>query len=234
VLASCLGADELIFVKDVGGVFTADPSLIPESEKLLEISAIDAHLLSSGGAKIFHDKVFRLKKPDLNIRIISKEEDLSETGSIVVGGLPDLEIFLADELIHEVSLIGCEAKKSNMIQNILEKMTPIGLRINRIEVGKNSLRVSLTNDARAVFKTFHEFLNKYDLKGASIKENLINVKIQGKKIDQIKTRIPVLLNEHGVHSIYADVTQVSLTVDQSSLEEIIYSLTTQNFSDCIN
>jgi aspartate kinase len=82
VLSRCLNADELVLVKDVGGVYTADPHLVQDSGMLKEISTKDAYLLSGSGAKVLHEKVFNYKNPELDIRIISRGEPLTETGTM--------------------------------------------------------------------------------------------------------------------------------------------------------
>ena len=220
VLSRCLGADELVLVKDVGGVFTADPNLVPDSRMIPEISTKDAYLLSSGGAKVLHDKVFKHKNPELSIRIISKGDDLSETGTLVNGGVPDLNIILSDELIHEVSLVGDNASKSHVVREAVDRVASIGGIIHSVEACENSLCVCFTHDPLITLKTLHELVPRYGLKAISLKENLKLVTLQGKNIAKVKERIPELLDEPGVHRIYADSVQVTLTVDQTFAEEV--------------
>ena len=220
VLSRCLGADELVLVKDVGGVFTADPSLVPSSEKLTEISTKDAYLLSSSGAKVLHDKVFQYKDPELNIRIISKDEDLSETGTLVNGGLSDLDILVSGEEIHEISLVGEGVSKTQIVKDAVDRVASIGGIIHRVEVFENVLCVCFTHDALIILKALHELVPRHGLRAISIKENLRLVTIQGKNIDQVKARIPELLLEPGVHRICIDSSQVSLVVEQVMVEEI--------------
>ena len=220
VLSRCLGADELVLVKDVGGVFSADPNLVPASEKLPEISTKDAYHLSSGGAKVLHDKVFRYKNPELNIRIISKGDELSETGTVVNGGIPDLDIRVSDEVIHEVSLIGTGVSMSHIVKDTVGRISSIGGIIHNFEASDNCLRVCFTHDALIALKSLHELVRYYGLKAISLKENLKLVSIQGKNIEQVKARIPELLLDPRIHRVTADSVQVTLTADESLVEEL--------------
>ena len=220
VLSRCLGADELVFVKDVGGVFTADPNLVPASEKLDEISTKDAYLLSRGGAKVIHDKVFRHKNPELNIRIISQGGDLSETGTVLNGEIPDLDILVSDEAIHEISLVGGDASKSHVLKDTVDRIASIGGIIHSVEACDNSLCVCFTHDALITLKALHELVSRYGLKAISLKENLRLVTIQGRNIDQVKARIPELLLDQRVHRVYADSVKVTLAVEQAFVDEV--------------
>jgi len=220
VLSRCLGADELVLVKDVGGVFSADPNLVPASEKLDELSIKDAYHLSSGGAKVIHDKVFRHKNPELNIRIISKGEGLSETGTVLNGEILELDILVSDEAIHEVSLVGEDASKSHVVKDTVDRLASIGGIIHSFEACENSLCVCFTHDALIALKSLHELVPRYGLKAISLKENLRLVTLQGRNIDQVKARIPELLLDQRVHRIYADSAKVTLAVEQAFVEEV--------------
>lgn len=221
VLSRCLEADELVLVKDVGGVFTADPNLVAGSEMIQKISTREAYLLSSGGAKVLHDKVFRHKNPELGIRIISKGDDLSGTGTLVDGGFPDLDIIISDELVHTVSLVGENASKSHVVKEAVDRIAYIGGIIHSINACGNSLSVCFTHDALITLKALHELVPHYGLKAISLKENQKLVTIQGKKLERVKHQLQALLDNHQVHSITTDHTQVTLTIDQSIAGEII-------------
>lgn len=56
VLAACLDAEELIIWTDVDGVYQCDPRLVPEAQKLRQLSFSEALELSHFGAKVLHPK----------------------------------------------------------------------------------------------------------------------------------------------------------------------------------
>ncbi len=56
IIGSCLDADEIWLFKDVKGLMTADPKIIPEAKIIRKISYIEAMELAYFGAKILHPK----------------------------------------------------------------------------------------------------------------------------------------------------------------------------------
>jgi len=106
VLAACLDADELILVKDVGGVYSADPKKVPSAKPLRELSSWEAELLASTGAKVLHGKVFRYKPDTLPIRIVSKDQPLSGEGTLITGTIPELEVSLNKSPVTALTVIG--------------------------------------------------------------------------------------------------------------------------------
>lgn len=221
VLARCLSADELVLVKDVGGVYSADPHLVEGSEILREISTKDAYLLSGNGAKVLHDKVFRHKNPELDIRIISRGEVLAETGTVVRGDLPNLEVSVDSERIHEASLVGEGATHSQVVQDAVDRITSIGGVVHSVEATEGKLAVCFSHDALTALKTLHELVAHHELKSISLKENLRRVSVQGKDIEAIRAKIPSVLGLGGVYRVKVDQTGVSFTVEERALDEIL-------------
>ncbi len=56
ILASCLEADEIWIWKDVGGIMTADPKLVPEAGTIPVLSYAEAAELAYFGAKVLHPR----------------------------------------------------------------------------------------------------------------------------------------------------------------------------------
>lgn len=220
VLARCLDADELVLVKDVGGVYSADPHLVEDSEKLGEISTRDAYLLSGNGSKVLHDKVFRHKNPELDIRLISRGEALTETGTVVRGDLPSIEVSIDDERIHEASLIGDGAEKSQVVQEAVDRLTSIGGVVHSIEASEGKLTISFTHDALIALKTLHELVAHHGLKSISLKENLRRITVSGKDIKLIRSKIPEIICLTGVYCVKTDQTGVSITVEEGALDHV--------------
>ena len=63
ILASGLGADEVVIWTDVDGVLTADPRLVPDARIIREISYREAAELAYFGAKVLHPKTLRAVMP---------------------------------------------------------------------------------------------------------------------------------------------------------------------------
>ena len=54
IVGAVVGADEIQIWKDVDGIMTADPRIVPEAERIAEISFQEAAELASFGAKVLH------------------------------------------------------------------------------------------------------------------------------------------------------------------------------------
>jgi bifunctional aspartokinase / homoserine dehydrogenase 1 len=71
VIAACLGAKSCDFIKDVAGLFTADPFLVPGALPVLDLSYAEAGALARGGANILHpDCVEPLRASAVPLRIL--------------------------------------------------------------------------------------------------------------------------------------------------------------------
>ena len=106
LLAQCLGAEELVLVKDVEGIYSADPHKVEDAVPLETLEAWDAHLLASNGSKILHSKVFMNKNDGLPIRIASSSGSLGEGGTVIRGNVPNLILEQYDKPVLKVTVIG--------------------------------------------------------------------------------------------------------------------------------
>ena len=85
-LAASLGAETCQIYTDVEGVYTADPRLIPEAQKLKEISYEEMLELASYGAKVMHLRAVELG--ELNkIPILVASSFTDSPGTLIHGGV---------------------------------------------------------------------------------------------------------------------------------------------------
>ncbi|MCP8315576.1 MAG: aspartate kinase, partial [archaeon] len=85
LLGSCLNAKEVVLVKDVGSILSADPSKVEGSVPIDILDPEEAYILTAGGAKILQAKALRYKKDDLIIRVISLENESLTSGGTLIG-----------------------------------------------------------------------------------------------------------------------------------------------------
>ncbi|EQD73389.1 secreted protein containing Aspartate/glutamate/uridylate kinase domain protein, partial [mine drainage metagenome] len=74
VTATALGylleAEEVVLVKDVPGIFDADPRAVASARPLPEITADDAETLARGGSRVIAPDAFRFLRPGTRLRVI--------------------------------------------------------------------------------------------------------------------------------------------------------------------
>ncbi len=85
-LAASLGAEICQIYTDVEGVYTADPSLIPEAQQLSEIGYEEMLELASYGAKVVHPRAVELGEL-FNIPILVASSFSGSPGTLIYGGV---------------------------------------------------------------------------------------------------------------------------------------------------
>jgi len=85
-LAASLGAEVCQIYTDVDGVYTADPSLIPEAQQLSEIGYEEMLELASYGAKVVHPRAVELGEL-FNISILVASSFTNSSGTLIHGGV---------------------------------------------------------------------------------------------------------------------------------------------------
>ncbi len=85
-LAAGLGAEVCQIYTDVEGVYTADPRLVPEAQRLSEIGYEEMLELASYGAKVMHSRAVELGEL-FNIPILVASSFTDSPGTLIHGGV---------------------------------------------------------------------------------------------------------------------------------------------------
>ncbi len=94
LLATALGADEVVLVTSTPGILTGDPKLVSNPRVLKTISMKSLIGIADSGTKFIHRKALRYKDPNINIRVIpNRAGRLDAQGTQITGGpLPEFEV----------------------------------------------------------------------------------------------------------------------------------------------
>jgi aspartate kinase len=84
-LATSLGAEACQIYTDVEGVFTADPKIVPEAQKLSEIGYEEMLELATYGAKVTHPRAVELGEL-FNVPILVASSFTESPGTLIHGG----------------------------------------------------------------------------------------------------------------------------------------------------
>jgi len=189
ILANCLDADELVLVKDVEGIYSTDPRKIDDVKLLESVTAWEAKLLASTGAKVIHDKIFRYKPEGLNIRVVSSNNSLDEGGTVVGGTVPELKVEVHGRPVMKITVLG------NLLSDP-ETLTQISQELKeRVEIqflkALDNVTVLCVNEH---YKTFLERLNSLigirdQVKAFSVEEGLAYIKTWGYYLDDVTRSI---------------------------------------------
>jgi aspartate kinase len=107
-MAAALGADVCEIYTDVGGIFTADPRMVPSARKIDRITYEEMLELAAAGAKVLHSRsVEYARRNDMRVHVRSSFND--EPGTWVVKE-EEMEVGMESALISGVALDDTEAK----------------------------------------------------------------------------------------------------------------------------
>lgn len=131
ILGKYLCAHEIVIVKDVNGIYTADPAILSEARQLKYISAEDLSTISSFGAKVIHSDALSFKRKNQKVRIIHHSfGDLSYEGTVIDGEVTRKLFLLETQLsmisVYKKDITGDRKLIQNLTRKILETTKVFG------------------------------------------------------------------------------------------------------------
>ena len=163
LLATALGADEVVLVTSTRGILTGDPKLISNPHVLKSIGMKALIGIADSGTKFIHRKALRYKDPDINVRVIpSTAGRLDTPGSQITGGpLPELEVKIHNP--HPVASITLVGRDLPHNPDLVRKVTEI-IRTNLVAISQDSdsaiLYLSQTPAIRRQISRLHDVVAK--------------------------------------------------------------------------
>ena len=180
LLANYLDADELVLVKDVDGIFSADPGRVKDPRRIESLDVEEAYILSSGGAKILHSKSFKYKPEGLQVRLVSLGESLTRGGTIINGSIPELEITLYKNPIHMITLVGNPISDLNVMARIYDEMRGNGGNLISLTLRDKAAILYFEGNPIQVLERAHEVVkSSKHLKALSQYEDLAMITVSG-------------------------------------------------------
>ncbi len=134
-LAASLGAEVCQIYTDVEGVYTADPHLVPEAQKLKEIGYEEMLELASYGAKVVHPRAVELGEL-FNIPILVASSFTQIPGTLIHGGV-SMEVrnkvsSIAHDLdVAKITVVGVP-DRPGIAAAIFESLAKAGISIDTI------------------------------------------------------------------------------------------------------
>ena len=133
LLGNCVDAEEVIFVKDVSGVLSADPKKVSAPQQLDSLMIEEAYTLASSGAKIIHPKALTYKKNSMILRVTGFNSVDLGGGTVITGELKtalDVELFQSPlSLITVIPQNNSLQQIPGMLSEISDKTSILGLTV---------------------------------------------------------------------------------------------------------
>ena len=186
-LAASLKAERCDIYTDVDGVYTSDPKIVPEVEKLKSISYDEMLEMSSMGAKVLHNRCVEIgKKYNVPIYVKSTFEKDSMGTVLNNKNVEDLVIngVTKDNYISRITIVGLENKigKTYELFKILAKNF-INIDIISQSFGEHITKdIAFTvkmNDLQKTLQVLEENKNELGIQEILHSENLAKVSIIG-------------------------------------------------------
>ncbi|MCP8319589.1 MAG: aspartate kinase [archaeon] len=227
LLGSCLNAKEVVLVKDVGSILSADPSKVEGSVPIDILDPEEAYILTAGGAKILQAKALRYKKDDLIIRVISLEnESLTSGGTLIGKGSLSYEIECYDEPVTMVTIVGTEASNPQSLALLAYEVQRSGGEIVSITSDEKSSILYISN-GRKLLNNLHKLMVEKKIgKAVSSFEDLSMVSIKGRELETnpgIIQRFITPLADQGIN-VYGLVTissSIKIFISNKEIEKAL-------------
>jgi aspartate kinase len=225
LLAKCLDADEIILVKETGGVLSADPKIVSDARFLDTLDIHEMFDLAQGGAKIVKPEALRYKLPSQKLRIVSFSSDsLAVGGTEIVGSFnPNSAEMDSREDLLAINVV-CEVNAENLreIFGVLSQNPIYG-----VSSGRKSLTV-FTSDGN-VNKVIDRLHTVEGFKAISHRENVAMIQINHPMfIDSPGgvARISSALSRGGINIIEVTTSKATINVfiEESQLKRAMEAI----------
>jgi aspartate kinase len=227
LLANYLEADELVFVKDVDGIFSADPGKVRDPRHIESMDAEEAYILSSGGAKILHSKSLKYKPEKLQVRLVSLGESLTQGGTIINGAVPDLKISLHETPIHMLTIIGNLISDPDTIIRIHDVVKGSGGKLISSTLKDKATILYFEGDPAKTLQGVHEAVrSSKHLKALSQYEDLAMITVSGAGLETtpgLLGRItePSAREGINIYGLLTAASSISILIDRRHGEKML-------------
>ncbi len=162
LLGNCLEAGEVVFVKDVAGVLSADPKKVSSPQKIDSLMVGEAYNLAIAGAKIIQPKALLYKKESTILRVVGFDTADLSGGTVITG---ELKIGLQSNLYSsDLSMVTLITNSSSLprVAKILSEFPSAESDILGLTVSESSILLYARNSKTLVEK-LHEMIKKEGL-----------------------------------------------------------------------
>jgi aspartate kinase len=195
ILGRCLDADEVIFVKDVEGVFSADPKKIINPQKIDFLEAEEAYSLVSAGAQVIHPKALMYKQNSMNLRVVGFNAHNLLGGTLITGEVQtDLKVQSRPIPLSMITLVALRDDSLNVILSLITDVLPSNSKIIGIALTSGSILLYVENASKLVL-SLHEMIKNQGLaKAIHCIDSVAMIDVLGCNLEQIPGVVDVVIS----------------------------------------
>jgi homoserine O-acetyltransferase len=234
LLANYLDASELQNYTHVNGIYTADPSWVPDAKKIEQLSFTEANELANLGTTILHAKtIIPLLEKNISLRILNtfnkEDEGTLITSESSAKGIKSISV------LENVTLLNFEGRgllgKVGVDARIFKALSDREISVNIISQGPSERGISFIIDsdksAEALLSLEKEFEKDFyaqDVNQISVIDNVAVISIIGQDLSEFHHPYNVLIKNQIVPLLFNNTItgkNVSLVVKKEELHKAV-------------
>ena len=234
LLANFLDAQELQNYTHVDGIFTANPELVPEAQKISQLSYSEANELANFGATILHAKtIIPLLEKNIPLRILNTFNNDGE--GTLISAKSGTEGIKSLSIIEDEALINLEGRgllgKVGVDARIFKALGQNNINVGIISQGSSERGIGLvvaSNKARAakaaLEKEFEDAFQSRDINTITIVEDVSVISIIGQDLSTFHKPFNALIKNQVVPLLFNNTVtgkNVSLVVKKADLHKAL-------------
>lgn len=234
LLANYLDAEELQNYTHVNGIYTANPDLVADAQKIRELSFSEANELANFGTTVLHAKtIIPLVEKNINLRILNTFNPDDE-GTLITAKPSSKEV-TSLSVLDNVALLNLEGRgllgKIGVDARIFRALSDHGISVSIISQGSSERGIGLIIDAekatQAVIALEREFENDFysqDVNKIEIVDDVSVISIIGIELSSFHKPFNALITNQITPLLFNNTVtgrNVSLVVKKDQLHKAV-------------
>lgn len=234
LLANYLNAEELQNYTHVDGIFTANPDLVPEAQRIEELSYSEANELANFGTTILHAKtIIPLIEKNIPLRILNTFNDDNE--GTLISASTNKEGIKSLSVIENMALINLEGRgllgKVGVDARIFRVMGSNNISVSIISQGSSERGIGLVVDAqnaplakRALEEEFQTDFKLQDINNITVVDQVSVISVVGEDLSTFYKPYNALIKNQIVPLLFNNTISgknVSLVLKKSDMHKAL-------------
>ena len=234
LLANFLDAEELQNYTHVSGIYTADPSLVPDAKQIRELSFSEANELANFGTSVLHAKtIIPLVEKNINLRILNTF-NANDEGTLITAR-PSIKEVTSLSILDNVALLNLEGRgllgKIGVDARIFGALSKYGISVSIVSQGSSERGIGLIIDAdqatQAVVALEREFESDFysqDVNKIDVVDDVAVISIVGIELSSFHKPFNALIKNQITPILFNNTVtgkNVSLVVKKTQLHKAV-------------
>jgi homoserine O-acetyltransferase len=234
LIANYINAEELQNYTHVNGIYTANPDLVADAQKIRELSFSEANELANFGTTVLHAKtIIPLLEKNINLRILNTFNPKDE-GTLITSKPSSKEV-TSLSVLDNVALLNFEGRgllgKIGVDARIFKALSDKNISVSIISQGSSERGIGLIINAdqatQAIIALEHEFEHDFysqDVNKISVVEDVSVISIIGIELSSFHKPFNALIKNHITPLLFNNTVtgrNVSLVVKKNQLHKAL-------------